>query len=94
VFSTDKPQTESINRVARIRTRIDAANYIVDPGDGTAVMAYHAGPIMLERGQEVVVAWANEGGILLIRGLSSTEEPVAPLQQQQGITTPIDNGGF
>lgn len=89
-FSTDKPQRESITRQAIIHTRLDAANYLIDLGDGTPQMAFWGGNILLDPGTIVHAWWANEAFVHIIRGLAAGEGPLEPPSQQSALQTPAD----
>ena len=92
VFSSDLPGRASLARRAIVRARIDAANYILDLGDGTPQLGYWSGGITINRGQHVTAYWANEAAVYVIRGLASGEEPASALAQQSGTQTPVTGG--
>jgi len=71
VFSTDKPQVESFGRWVIIRTRIDANNYLIDPGSGQPEPAHHSGSKLFERGEKAQADWLNEAGLWELGAVNS-----------------------
>lgn len=60
-FQHDVPSRIPRARQGRVRARLDSHNYILDIGDGTAQMGYHAGTYLFEPGESVHAEWNSVG---------------------------------
>ena len=88
-FATDRPQSRSLGNRVTLRSKVDAANYTVDPG---GLPAFYAGGALLVKGQPLVGWWDHASGVYIIRGPAALQSPATPPGATQGelaMTIPV-----